>query len=309
MNFRMQVKIVIAATAFALTAPWQPAATALAVDDKSAPAEVTVVKAEKDYFHDEVHVTGDLVARKEVRKLVGNYQVSEIKVQEGDRVQRNTTVLARLTPQPIPGQTTPAKEELLKAPENGIVTRVPTPQVPLFVIAVDDEIEFEAEVGSIDVAKLKVGQDARLVVIETGQELRGRIRLAPAGVDQKQLGKGRVSLTDKYPTLQMGMFVRGIITVATREGISVPSSAISHTGEGSVVNVVRDSVIEKRYVKTGLNMDNKGEGRIEILPCSPCAANEGLKEDELVVANAGSSLREGTRVKPVEASQRRGLRP
>jgi HlyD family secretion protein len=198
---------------------------------------------------------------------------------------------------------------VLKAPEDGIVTRVPTPPVPLFVIAVDDKIEVEVEVGSIDVPKLNVGQDTRLVVIETGQQLSGRVRLAPAGVDQKQLGKGRVSLTDKDPTLRMGMFVRGIITVATREGISIPSSAISHTGEGSVVNVVRDSVIEKRYVKTGLNMeDNNGEGRTEILPCSPCAPNEGLKGDELVVANAGSSVREGTRVKAVEASsQRRGL--
>jgi hypothetical protein len=305
----MQVNIAIAGTAFALAAAWQAAANALAADDKSAPAEVTVVKAGKDYFHDEVHVTGYLVARKEVRKLVGNFQVSEIKVQEGDRVKRDTTVLARLTPQLIPGQTTPAKEELLKAPEDGIVTRVPTAQVPLFVIAVDDDIEVEAEVGSIYVPKLNVGQNARLVVIETGQELRGTVRLAPAGVDQKQFGKGRVSLTDKDPTLRLGMFVRGIITVATREGISIPSSAISHTGEGSVVNVVRDSIIEKRYVKTGLNMDNSGEGRTEILPCSPCAPNEGLKGDELVVANAGSSLREGTRVKPVEASQRKELTP
>jgi multidrug efflux pump subunit AcrA (membrane-fusion protein) len=63
------------------------------------------------------------------------------------------------------------------------------------------------------------------------------------------------------------------------------------------VQIVRGDVIETRLVRVGYHSDTDIEIR------------EGLREGDLVVANAGSSLRDGDKVKPVEAdSTRMGLR-
>lgn len=55
------------------------------------------------------------------------------------------------------------------------------------------------------------------------------------------------------------------------------------------MQVVNNNVVETRQVRTGLTSDNG----IEIL--------EGLKQDETVVADAGTSLHDGDRVKPMFA--------
>ena len=65
--------------------------------------------------------------------------------------------------------------------------------------------------------------------------------------------------------------------------MSVPKSAVDH----STVQVVRDGNVETRNVRLGLFSDNDIEIR------------EGVKEGEIVVANAGTSLRDGDKVKTI----------
>jgi multidrug efflux pump subunit AcrA (membrane-fusion protein) len=55
------------------------------------------------------------------------------------------------------------------------------------------------------------------------------------------------------------------------------------------VQVVRGDVVETKLVQVGYHSDTQTEIR------------DGLREGDLVVANAGSSLRDGDKVKPVEA--------
>jgi hypothetical protein len=69
------------------------------------------------------------------------------------------------------------------------------------------------------------------------------------------------------------------------------SAAIRGTGflvarQEAIVQIVRDPSIETRLVQTGFHFDSDTEIR------------EGLCEGDLVVPNAGSSLRDGDRVKP-----------
>src|SRR2546425_846756 len=65
---------------------------------------------------------------------------------------------------------------------------------PLFRIAIDGEIELEAEVPSIHVPKLASGQTAR-VEIESGRELTGYVRVVPAEINpMSQLGRVRVAV-------------------------------------------------------------------------------------------------------------------
>jgi RND family efflux transporter MFP subunit len=165
------------------------------------------------------------------------------------------------------------------------------PADPLFRIAIDNEIELEAEIGSLHAPQLAIGQAARVEI--GGYSLNGKVRLIPAAVDPKfQVSHARVAL-EHDPRLRIGMFARATIEANRSQGISVPRSAVFYRTEGPSVQVVRENVLETRLVRVGLQSDTN----IEIV--------EGLEEGDLVVANAGSSLRDGMKVKPVEADATR----
>ncbi len=291
---------------------------AIGADTKSpAAVQVTVIRVKNACFSAAIRITGFLVAREEARVTLDapGFKVTEILVNEGDKV-TSGQVLARLkrlsgeTSEPGPGknqgpgaagQSTTAT---LKAPAAGTVTRStatigatasPMQQEPLFRIAVDDEIELEGDVPSVHVPMLASGQAARIEV-ENSRELTGRVRLVPAAVDQlTQLGHARVSV-ERDPQLRVGMFARATIDANRSCGISVPRSAVIYRTEGPSVQIVRGNVIETRLVKVGLHSDTEIEVR------------EGLSEGDLVVANAGGSLRDGDKVTPITADTRMGER-
>jgi multidrug efflux pump subunit AcrA (membrane-fusion protein) len=66
---------------------------------------------------------------------------------------------------------------------------------------------------------------------------------------------------------------------------------VSYQADGTTVQVVRDTKIETRRVRIGLRSDTNVEVR------------EGLKDGDIVVANAGGSLHDGDQVKPVFPEQ------
>lgn len=263
-------------------------------------AQVVVVRATNACFSSAIRVTGFLVAREEVTVTLDapGVRVSEVLVGEGDRVTSGQT-LVRLTKQTTEGPEPPGAPKsptILKSPAAGVVTRStavvgatasPSPMAePLFRIAVDNDIELEAEVPSIHVPELSAGQTAR-VDIGDSHELGGRVRLVPATIDQRtQLGRARLSL-ERDPLLRLGMFARASIDANRSCGVSVPRSAVRYRTEGTSVQVVREGVIQTRLVQVGLHSDNETEIR------------DGLREGDLVVANTGSSLRDGDRVKPI----------
>jgi multidrug efflux pump subunit AcrA (membrane-fusion protein) len=289
--------------------------------DTSSPAAVQVVRARNACFSAAIRITGFLVAREEARVALDapGLKVTEILVAEGDRVTAGQ-VLARLTrlagdlPDAGPGRTPgappasapPARPTTatLKAPAAGTVTRImgtvgttasPMQQEPLFRIAVDDEIELEGDVPSVHIPMLASGQTARIEV-ENSRELSGRVRLVPAAVDRlTQLGHARLSL-ERDPQLRVGMFARATIDANRSCGISVPRSAVVYRTEGPSVQIVRSNVIETRLVQVGLHSDTEIEIR------------DGLSEGDLVVANAGSSLRNGDKVTPITAEALMGER-
>jgi RND family efflux transporter MFP subunit len=189
----------------------------------------------------------------------------------------------------------------LRAPAAGMVTQSTAavgttasamPGEPLFRIAVDSEIELEADVSSVHVPELGSGQTAR-VEVEGSRELAGRVRLVPAAVDRRtQVGRARLSL-ERDASLRLGMFARATIDASRSCGISVPGSAVHYRTEGASVQVVRENVVETRLVQVGLHSDTDTEVR------------DGLREGDLIVANAGSSLRDGDKVTPIVADSAR----
>ncbi|MFL6796673.1 MAG: efflux RND transporter periplasmic adaptor subunit [Xanthobacteraceae bacterium] len=255
--------------------------------------QVTVVRATNACFTAAIRLTGYLVAREEaiVSLEAPGAKVTEVLVDEGDRVTSGQT-LVRLTRPEGQGDAA-SRNSTLRAPAAGRIIRstatvgaTASPMAePLFRIAVDGEMELEADVPSVHVAALSPGQTARIEV-GNGYQLGGRVRLVPAVIDRRtQLGRARLSL-ESDASLRLGMFARATIDANRSCGVSVPRAAVRYRTEGTSLQVVRNEAIETRLVQVGLHSDTDAEIR------------EGLKEDELVVANAGSSLRDGDQVRP-----------
>jgi multidrug efflux pump subunit AcrA (membrane-fusion protein) len=259
-------------------------------------AQVVVVRATNACFSATIRVTGFLVARSEavVTLDTPGARVTEVLVNEGDRVTAGQT-LARLTRPAAEGPsptTTTTTTTTLRAPAAGVITRstamvgaTASPMSePLFRIAVDNDIELEADVPSVHAPALAAGQMVR-VELGDSRELAGRVRLVPATIDQRtQLGRARLSL-ERDSALRPGLFARATIDAKRSCGVSVPSSAVRYRTEGTSVQVVRNDTVETRRVQVGLHSDTDTEIR------------DGIREGDLVVANAGSSLHDGDKVK------------
>src|SRR5271154_6432331 len=135
--------------------------------EKDTPEEalVVVTKSVNACFSDLVRVTGHVVPRREA--VVGADQegskVTDLFVREGDTVSDNQELARLSAPPQQPGA--PAGKSgpvSLRAPAPGLVTEVRTavgapasPQAgPMFRIAINNEIELEAEVPAVHLAKL-----------------------------------------------------------------------------------------------------------------------------------------------------------
>jgi multidrug efflux pump subunit AcrA (membrane-fusion protein) len=266
-------------------------------EEKETPtnALVIVTKSTNACFSDLVRVTGFVVPRREA--VVGVEQegskVSELLVREGDMVTENQE-LARLTPPPVQpgGGGARSAPTSLRAPAPGLVTQVralagapASPQAgPMFRIAINNEIELDAEVPAFHMLKLNPGATVR-ISRDDAPDLVGRVRVVSPQIDRTtQLGHVRISLTNN-PSLKVGMFARANIDAKRSCGVAIPRTAIDHL----TVQVVKGNTVETRNVRVGLVSDTS----IEIL--------EGLDVGEIVVADAGSSLHDGDQIKTMFA--------
>jgi multidrug efflux pump subunit AcrA (membrane-fusion protein) len=274
-------------------------------EEKETPgnAMVVVTKSTNACFSDQVRVTGFIVPRREA--VVGVDQegsrVADVLVREGETVAENQE-LARLTPPPAqPGAPTPsgggsrpAPPTSLRAPAAGLVTQVNTiigapasPKAgPMFRIAVNNEIDMDAEVPAVHMLKLNPGATVR-ISRDNGPDVVGRVRLVSPQIDRSsQLGHIRITLTSN-PSLKIGMFAQASIDAKRSCGVAIPRTAIDHL----TVQVVKGDTVETRKVRVGLVSDTS----TEIL--------EGLDVGEVVVADAGSSLHDGDKIKTMFAEE------
>lgn len=160
---------------------------------------------------------------------------------------------------------------------------------PMFVIIRDGALELRAEVAETDLLRLAPGQKAHLRAVGMAGALEGTLRLVEPSIDPvTRLGRARISV-DETGDLRTGMFVEAEIIAAEREGLAVPVTAIGSSSEGSTVMRVRDGLVERVAVKTGI----RDGGLVEI--------TEGLAQGDLVVTKAGAFVRAGDRINPVPA--------
>ncbi len=160
---------------------------------------------------------------------------------------------------------------------------------PMFVIARDAALELRADVAEADLMRLAPGQKARLRAIGMTGTLEGTVRLVEPTIDPlTRLGRARIQV-DQAGDLRSGMFVEAEILAAERETLAVPVTAIGSGPEGSSVMRVKDGVVERVPVTTGI----RDGGMVEVIG--------SLAAGDQVVLKAGAFVRAGDRINPVVA--------
>ena len=161
---------------------------------------------------------------------------------------------------------------------------------PMFVITRDAALELRADVAETDLLRLAPGQKARLRAVGLVGELAGTVRLVEPSIDPiTRLGRARITVDSDNEALRTGMFVEAEILAAETEALAVPVTAIGSSVEGTTVMRVKDGVVERVTVKTGI----RDGGLVEII--------EGLAPGDTVVTKAGAFVRAGDRINPVPA--------
>jgi HlyD family secretion protein len=280
----------LAATLLALASP------ALAADNPAAKegpqgAAVTVLKASKFCFPNLVEAFGILIPREEtfVRPDRPGLKVTEILVDAGDTVTSGQN-LARLA-LPEGGSI------VVVSPVAGLISSssatIGAPASPrgeaLFTIIARSEFDLVGMVPTQDLPKLAVNQTARIRIVGAG-EVEGKVRRVASTVEpNSQLGQVFVGVTTNRK-LFVNSSGRAMIKTGQSCGVSVPLTAVLYGSAGTVVQVVRRARIETKRVEIGL----MSGGQVEI--------REGVSEGDIVVARAGSLLREGDPVRPITES-------
>jgi HlyD family secretion protein len=280
----------LAATALLCCLAAQPSRAA---DEQDAPkgASVTVLKAAKACFPAIVEVSGIVRARDEtaVRPERQGLKVSEILADAGDTVTAGQTLARLILPE---GGTL-----VVQAPVAGLIAQSSAAigaiasgrGEALFTIITRSEFDLIGMVPTRDLGKLKVNQTARIKVVGA-PEIDGKVSLvAPTVQPDSQLGQVRLQVTSTQRLL-VNSSGRALIKTSQSCGVAVPLTAVLYETAGTVVQVVRRDRVETKRVEVGLMYG----GQVEI--------RDGLAEGDMVVARAGSLLREGDPVRPVTAS-------
>ena len=268
---------------------------ALAADtpDPDAPkgATVTVLKAAKSCFSNLVEVTGIVLARDEttVRPERAGLKVAEVLADAGDTVTAGQT-LARLSlPEGGTAQVAAPVAGLIASSSAVVGAMASAKGEALFSIIARSEYDLVGLVPTQDVAKLAVNQGASIRIPGAG-DVDGKVRrIAPTVQPDSQLGQVFIAITTNRRLL-VNSSGRALIKTGQSCGVAVPLTAVLYGTGGTDVQVVRRSRVETKRVEVGL----MAGGQVEI--------REGVNEGDIVVARAGSLLREGDPVRPVTAS-------
>ena len=158
---------------------------------------------------------------------------------------------------------------------------------PMFVIVRDGALELRVDVAERFMMKLKTGQTVTMRGVGQTEPLTGKIRLIQPSIDlTSRLGQARVSI-DTPTLVRSGMFLDAEILVASRDGLSVPVTAIGASDEGTTVMRVTDGLVARVPVDLGI----RDGGFVEVL--------SGLKAGDLVVTKAAAFVRDGDKINPV----------
>ncbi len=161
---------------------------------------------------------------------------------------------------------------------------------PLFVINRDNALELRADVAESDVPRIAKGQTATITLAANVPGLTGTVRLVEPDVDvTTRVGRARIAI-DKPELVRAGMYAEANVLVATHDAVAIPVTSLGSEGAESTVMLVKDGVVHRTIVTTGI----RDGGWIEILT--------GLSAGDTIVAKAGAFVTDGDKINPIPAT-------
>ncbi|MBI4385661.1 efflux RND transporter periplasmic adaptor subunit [Candidatus Parcubacteria bacterium] len=168
-----------------------------------------------------------------------------------------------------------AEKYELRSPIAGVVTKrtaevgeVVAANAPVISVISTNRFEIEANVSEVDIAKLQVGQTARVTLDAYGSDVPfgARIRVIYPGetvIDGVPTYRVTLHFDESVSRVRAGMTAAIDVTTATREGVIVlPQRAIGTQDGKRVVRIWGENVIRIVRVQTGL----RGlDGNVEVL--------------------------------------------
>jgi RND family efflux transporter MFP subunit len=162
-----------------------------------------------------------------------------------------------------------------------------TTNTPILLIMDISSMEMVVNVPERDINKLRVGNEARVLVDAVpGEELAGRVvRISPLLDPQTRTAPVEIDVPNPSRNLKAEMFTRVDLNLMTeRETLLVPRDALVYRGNRAGVFVVESDVVRFQPIETGL----AEEDRIEV--------RTGLVEGTTVVTRGANLLKNGDTV-------------
>jgi RND family efflux transporter MFP subunit len=186
----------------------------------------------------------------------------------------------------------------LKAPFAGIVSDRPAslgdvvaPGAEILTIIDPSSMRLEALVPSDQVAAVKRGAVVDFTIRGVPGTFTGRVdRISPAADPVTRQVSVFVSIPNVGNRLIAGLFAEGHVTVATRDGIVVPSSAVDETKATPVVTRIRDGKAERVPVVLGERQTRTEQ--VEV--------TKGVAAGDMLILGSAKGVAAGTPVKVIQ---------
>jgi len=197
-------------------------------------------------------------------------------------------------------------DAVLIAPIDGVVAErfaQPGEKLPIDgrVLSIVDlsKMEIEAPVPAAEIGSVKIGQSVELRIEGVSARQVGRIvRIAPATQAGTRSVPIYIALDNRDPSVRAGLFAQGVLAIDQRDGVlAIPSGAVRDAGGRTFVYAIANDKLIERDIKLGLRDETGVDGsRVEVV--------SGLNAGDRIVATNLGSLRAGSTVRVVAATQR-----
>jgi multidrug efflux pump subunit AcrA (membrane-fusion protein) len=188
------------------------------------------------------------------------------------------------------------------APLSGLISarkaevgQIAAPGSPLLTIVALGNVFFEAQVPETTFSSLQTGMPVTVNVDAVPQKaFNGRItKLYPNGNATSRTFTIRVEVPNNAGTLRPGMFARGSVIAAERQGVLVSKDALVTDEKGDfIVFVAQNGKAVRRAVKLGIESDANVEIR------------EGVQAGEQVITVGQNGLKDGGKITVQEPAVR-----
>jgi RND family efflux transporter MFP subunit len=248
------------------------------LDDRQAQAGLKELKAREDFLQREMSRVSELIARN-----IATTQAYERASSDLRQVQGLISV-----------QTEKIADYTIVAPMDGVVLRrdgevgeIAEANQILFRVGVPKPLQVVAEVNEEDIPRVHVGQTGLFRTDAfPDRRLEGKVReITPMGDVAAKTFRVKLALPDDTP-LKPGMSVEAnIVTREKPNALLIPADAV----QGNAVFTIDGAHVRKREVKIGI----RGTRAVEVL--------SGLTDGERVASPAATDLKDGARVRVVDA--------